>query len=169
MKTENFKKKSWTEEEISQVFRVLKRGEKQHAKSIKLGGAITYIFALLVVILGNLFSSVIMVPILLLVSGFYLITLLLLLGLCFGTLFETIIWLFEKATHQIIIAGLFIPSVALINVVLIVKLSNKFAEALYTSVGPQNPLIVGIFYISAFVLPFLVHKLIIIHNKKISF
>ena len=89
-----------------------------------------------------------------------LFTVVIVLGLSFGALFELLIRSIEhlEPRHHIFLAIL-IPIVAVINVFIITLVSNNL-EKIFRISNPHNPYIIGIIYAVSFILPFVFYKLI---------
>ena len=109
---------------------------------------------LFIAILGNFIVSVVLVPFLLILEGWSLYVSLFFIGLSFGWIFGFILHsLASLEREQHIIASLFIPSLALINVGIFAVLSNKLIVLLKLSTPPHNAFLVGGVYVFGYVLP----------------
>ena len=67
---------------------------------------------------------------------------------------------------DIIIAGIFLPLLALISVSLMVVFSNYLQQGFLLDKDPANPLIIGIIYAIAFIMPYLVKSLILLKQGE---
>jgi len=154
--------KGWTRPEVSQTLRILERG-----KTESITDKIVYWTALIITIILNMVISAILVPFLLVMDGVILMFTLLLLGLGFGAIFEYILCSIEKLNvGDLVVAGVFIPAIALINVYVITYLSNILATAM--KLQTHSPLLVSVFYAGAFIIPYLVHKIKLIMMQKVN-
>ena len=124
--------------------------------SPKLGEILFWTF-LFITIIGNFIISVVLVPILLVMSKIYLYLIITFIGFSFGFVINSIIKSIEKIERRHhIIAGLLIPVLALINVVIFTKLSNDLIKLMDLKTPQHNPIILAIIYVIAFTLPYLV-------------
>ncbi len=140
--------------------------EKTIYFSPKLGAILFWVF-LFVTVLANFIISVILVPIMLVMSGFYLYGSVMFIGFCFGFLLYSILVSIEKLeTKHHILMGLFIPAIALINVLIFTKLSNDLIDFLGLNTPKHNPLSLAAAYAVAFVLPYLIGHMIKFRKKK---
>jgi len=146
--------KHWTPELAQKTQNILDRGEKRKSTLVTFIDNALYWIVLFVAIICNLVLSVALVPFLLTLTGGFLAFSLFIISASFGTLFSFIIHGIEKLKPtQHIIATIFIPALALINFAVITLLSNKIIISLHLSTTPHNPLLVGTYYVSGYVLP----------------
>lgn len=116
--------------------------------------SILYWMILIISIIGNFIVSIVLVPFLLVLQGFALYLTLFTIGLSFGWYFTFLIRSIEKIkTGPRIIASVFIPAIALINIIIIVLMSNKLILLLDLRTGFHSPIFVGAAYVFAYVLP----------------
>lgn len=115
-----------------------------------------YWTSLALLALFNLIACFFLIPFLMFFDGFYLYLSVVLFGLMFGILFNfLIIGLEHLDNHHMIIAGIFIPLLAVIDMVLILKIVERINMILKVSVEYDVSMIIIIF-ITVFVLPYLV-------------
>jgi hypothetical protein len=149
-------KKGWGALEVKKTTDILAHAEATKNPSIRFLEQLAYWTALLIAILGNFILSVVTVPFLLVLKGFGLYLTIFLVGIGFGLLFSILLKSLENlGSGQHIIAGAFIPALALINIALIAHFSNKLEILLQLTTPPHSPTLVSITYVTAFVLPFL--------------
>ena len=154
-------KKKWHKEEISKALRTLERTKPKHLDSA------VFLIAIIVSVIGNFLISISLLPLLLLADGVGLALILILVGICFGILFESLICgLGKTSKHHHVISGIFIPVIALLNTVLIINLSNKFINVMHISASPHF-LSLSLVYVFASMIPFTVHK-IMLKKKMMS-
>lgn len=112
-------------------------------------------------IIGNFILSVVFVPILIALEGIFLYICILIIAASFGALFSSILHGIEKAQpHHHLVAGLFIPALALINIAIIVKLTNTLITLMHLPEPGHNALLVGLVYAFGYILPELMSHLI---------
>ena len=115
---------------------------------------ILYWSLLLIAILANLILSVVLVPLLLVLKGWYLYFTLAVIAFCFGWVFSFILHSIEQLkTQQHIIAGLFIPAIALITIGMFTILSNKLIVLMKLATPEHSPVLVAFVYVIAYVVP----------------
>lgn len=133
--------------------------------SQKIGTILFWIF-LFMTILSNLIISVVLVPILLVMSELFLYANILFIGLTFGFLLNSILQSIEKLDKKHhLIAGVLIPTIALINIFIFTRLSNQLIEILELKTPIHNPLIIALLYVLAFTLPYLFSQVIRFKKK----
>ncbi len=154
------KKKGWPIHEIDKVMRVIHRGEHNKSWFSKFTDAFIFWLALIVCIIGNFFISMLLIPMLLIIKGFYLFVILSMVGVTVGILFELIVCTLESMEKKkYIISGIFVPFLALINVFLISQLSNSFSSLMHVSAGVHNSVVISVVYVASFLVPYIVHKI----------
>jgi hypothetical protein len=156
VKQQELKEKGWTNEEIDHAENILDKAKHHDVFFSK----IVFWSALLVIILGNIVVSLILLPFLILFQSWLLYGIFTLIALVMGSLYNfliTDIGHLEKKHH--IIATIIIPIIAIINLVVIVLISNSFISKLAVNNTPHNQWILSILFAVAFVLPFLFYKL----------
>ena len=147
--------KGWTASEVARVTRAAAIAEKTKSKWMLVLDEFLYWGVLLIGVLGNLIFSILIVPILLALDGFSLYSSLVLLGLAFGALMVVVLKEAEKAIYkQHIIAGLFLPALALINVYVMSTLANRFAINVGLAFATHSPVWVSVAYVMGFVTPY---------------
>ncbi len=131
-------------------------------------GTILFWTFLFITILANFIISVVLVPIMLVMSKAYLYGSVVFIGFCFGFLLSSIVSAIETLeTKHHIITWLFIPAIALVNVFIFTVLSNNLIGILKLSTPKHDPLILAASYVVAFMLPyFAVHFIRFKKNKR---
>src|SRR3989338_11260074 len=100
---QRLKQKGWSDAEVARVSNVFGRKEPKKGKFV-------YWFSLVVAIAGNGILSVVLVPFLLALKGFFLYAIIILIGIAFGSLFNLLLKDIETADEkQHVIAWVFIP------------------------------------------------------------
>jgi len=153
-------KKGWSLEEIKRLSEATKKAHKIKSPFIKFLDKSVYWFFLMIAILGNLVISVILIPIMLLFSGIPLYSIVAVLGIAFGLFLDLIIHDMEHLTpkHHIL-AGLFIVSLAAITLLYMTMFALNLIKVTGLKVQ-QHPLIIGIVYTVALLIPYLSTKII---------
>lgn len=147
--------KGWTRQDVKKTADILAHAEADKSTTVRFFEQTAFWIALLTAIVGNFILSVVMVPFLLLLSGAGLYFTIFVIGVTFGVLFNVLIGYIEDLGEgQHIIAGAFIPALALINIYLIAHFSNKLEILLQLTTPPHSPLTVSFTYVFAFVLPY---------------
>ena len=159
--TENLRKKGWSNEEIEKTIDIMDSEEKQqkHVQMKKDMNKVIYWTVLLVLTIGNFLISIIMIPFLLLLETYQVEVIVITIGLVFGLLFNLIIRDIEhiEPKHHLG-AAVFIPALAIINIFVMVSVANSFSARLSLETS-KNPVVVSLFYIGAFILPYVLSSL----------
>jgi hypothetical protein len=156
--------KGWSEEEVNKALTIMgSENAPEHKKHfVKSYSPIIYWMALLISIIGNLLVSVILIPVFLWITE--LTTLIFVVGfiaLVFGGFFTFLLHELEHINQKHhVMAGLFIPAIAVINVYIIVTLSNILDARILKLGVQQNPLLMAIVYVIGFIIPYVVYKII---------
>lgn len=149
--------KGWNKSIIQKTADILAHAEAAKNPSMLFLEQLAFWVALGIAIIGNFVISVVIVPFLLLLQGTGLYFTVFIIGAAFGLLFNVLINYIEGLKQgQHIIAGAFIPALALINIYLITSLSNKLELLLQLTTPPHSPLGVSVVYVVGFVLPYVV-------------
>jgi hypothetical protein len=152
---DTLKKKGWSEEEIKRVTSVFAESPSKKSPTILLIDKVVYWAGLFLAIIGNFAISVLLIPFLILLKSFYLYLSLLFLGIIFGWVFSVLISDIEAVkTGQHIVAWVFIPAIALINVYIMTNLSNHIAGLMQIGSGIHAAPMVSVVYVLAFMFPY---------------
>ncbi len=158
---ETLKKKGWSEEEIKRVTIVFDEAPSKKSPTILLIDKIVYWAGLFLAIAGNFVISVLLIPFLILLKSFYLYLSLLFMGVIFGWVFSILISDIEAVkTGQHIVAWIFIPAIALVNVYVMTNISNHIAGLMEISSGIHAAPMVSVVYVLAFMFPYGLTKLL---------
>ena len=157
--------KGWSKKDISKTVRIIEQAKANKHPKIKILDKLVFWASLVVAIIGNFIISISLIPILLALNNLPLYIVLITLGVAFGLLFELLIRTIEhlEAKHHIFL-GIIIPTIAIINVIIIVAFSNNL-EKIINIENPHSPLLVGVIYAFAFMLPYLIYQLFL-KNKR---
>jgi len=131
-------------------------------KLMKQVNRLGYWVLLVVAIFGNLVMSVILLPAFVAFEGMTLYLIITLLVLVFGLLFDLLIRdMHLIGRRHVIFAGTIVPVIAIFTLYLIVRFANYLIIVLEIGIKTHNPLVVGIVYGATFILPYLLHEIII--------
>ncbi|MBW2991986.1 hypothetical protein KY345_02085 [Candidatus Woesearchaeota archaeon] len=157
---EKLRKKGWSEADIDKAEGIMAdAAEKTKTKKIDL---FVYWTALIISIILNIVVSGIIIPMMFLIHGLALIGLVFIISLFFGWVFYILIKDIENMEiHHHIIAGLFIPAIALINIFMIVNIGNRLISNLppLMEVPKAGPFQISIVYAIGFTIPYLISQL----------
>jgi len=113
-----------------------------------------YWILLVIAIVGNFVVSVVLVPFLVSLKGTGLYFILFFIGLSFGLVFGFILHSLEDLKpRKHIMASVFIPAIAIINVAMMAILSNKLIMIMKLETPEHSPAIVGAVYVFGYVVP----------------
>ena len=147
--------KGWTSDEIEKARRILETAQEKKSQKILVLDAVIYWVALFVAILGNVVVSVVLIPFLLALRDILLYVIIITLGVAFGLLFDLLIRDIDTlSSRHYIIAGIFIPCLAITNVFLMANFSNTLTVSMHLK-NIHPPLLVGAVYTIAFIAPYL--------------
>ena len=150
------KQKGWSDRDINKAFKIMNRPE---AEAKPFMNKVVYWSALVVTIIGNLFLSVVIILFLISLSTYLLYFIIAAIALSFGMLFNLIINDIENIDREHhIIASIFIPAIALINIVIITVLANQMIAVLQLQ-NSHNPIVVSVVYTAAFMAPYMASRM----------
>ena len=156
MKKIELLKKDWSQKDINRVSSVLDTARPHDVHFSK----IVFWSALVVIIFANLLVSLILVPFLTVLNQEMLYLLIIILAGTIGFLYNfliTDIGHLEKKHH--LLASIIVPVAALVNLAVIVFISNKWITELKINNQPHNFWIIAIIFVAAFLLPTLVSRI----------
>ena len=146
--------KEWSPDFAAKTEQILQRAEKSKPFWIQNVDKALYWILLFLAIVGNFVISVVLVPFLLILKGASLYFSLFFVGASFGWVFSFILHHLQRLQkEQHVIASIFIPCLALINVGIFAALSNKLIILLKLTTPPHNPFLVGAVYVLGYVIP----------------
>jgi hypothetical protein len=157
---EKLEKKGWSKEEIDKTLRILEKAEESKRPALAMLDKLVYWVALLLAIGGNLIISVVLIPLLLTIqSAVALYFIIFILAIAFGLLFSLLLGDIGSISRQrLVVAGVFIPVVAIINIFIVVYISN-FISQRFEEFTLHNPYLVSIIYVASFSLPYIIQKI----------
>src|SRR3989344_6224525 len=151
------REKGWSEEEVMKALELIHAEDKKekHIHMKKSMNITLYWMVLLILTLANFFISIVMIPFLLVLETFQVMIILGAVGIVFGLVFNHLIRDIEHVeTKHNVAAAIFIPSLAIINIFVVVTVANAMAERLRFDAW-ENPVLIAAIYALAFVLPYL--------------
>ena len=151
----NLKKKGWPKKDIEKAISSLERARAEVSSASRLINFLIFLGLLIIIILGNVLMSLSLIPLLLTLEGVFLITVVFLLGLIMGALFEIAtrsIGFLEKEHHLAL--GIIMPFLGLLNIAVMVVYTNLFGTI------QQSPYVLAIAYGVSFLLPYAFHRFV---------
>lgn len=155
---ERLREKGWSEQEIAKTMTLMQTPEKveKHVSLERTMNFGMYWMFLIMLTIINFFVSITLIPFLLILKVTQLFSMVAVLGIGFGMLFNVLIWDIEHLeTRHHVGAALFLPILAIVSITLIVTAANTMAEGIIGGVHQNAVLIAGI-YVLSFLLPYLV-------------
>ncbi len=160
--------KGWSRAEAKKAADIMAHAQAEKSQSMIFLEQTVFWVGMAVAMVGNFIVSVVLVPFLLLLTGWGLYAAVFVIGAAFGLLFNVLIqYIEELGEGQHIIAGAFIPALALVNVYIIAHFSNRLEILLQLENPAHSPLLISITYVVAFVLPYLIEHLQHIRKKQL--
>ncbi|MBN2421292.1 hypothetical protein JXB27_03370 [Candidatus Woesearchaeota archaeon] len=155
--------KGWSSEEINKAASILHG--KEDAGQIyfsKQMNPIVYWLTLIISIIANMVVSVVLIPFMLAVqSATTLYSIIALLALSFGFFFNLLLTDIEHVDpRHHVIAGIFIPALAVINIFIVINVTNVLDKMFFGAQFKQNAIIIALVYVIAFIAPYLITRII---------
>lgn len=155
----NHEDKKWTDEHIKKTLDIIKKAKEKKSKGIQFLDKAVCWFVLFVAIIGNLILSIFLVPFMLVLKNYILYIIIFMLAFIFGLFFDLLLREIEQLDQpHHIIAGLFIPALAIINVFYMANFANYLTETVNLN-NIHNPFLIGFVYTIAFIAPYLFYKI----------
>ncbi|MBI4441628.1 hypothetical protein HY639_05655 [Candidatus Woesearchaeota archaeon] len=119
---------------------------------------VLYWMTLLILIIATLVLSIVLIPLILVLEPVPLYTLVLLLGVTFGAVFALLIRDIQGLRlHHHVLALLFLPTISLINLLVVFTIATKAAALLQIPLT-ADPVILAVVYAVALLLPYLLTR-----------
>jgi hypothetical protein len=164
---ERLKNRGWTDNDIQKAVSIIQQANNKKPKNIRFLDSIIYWSVLFVALIGNFVISIILIPFMLTIPGLRLIFIIFIIGFAFGAFFDLLIKDLRNINNkEVIVAGIFLPLLALINVSLMVEFSNYLQQKLGLLTGQQNPFTISITYVLAFIMPYVIRIFIEYRHRK---
>jgi hypothetical protein len=153
--------KGWDKKDVNRTVKIIENAKKNRHPKIKILDKTVYWLSLMLAIIGNFTISLALMPVLIALKSPQLYIIIITIALAFGLLFELLIRSIEhlEARHHIFLSTI-IPVIAVINFIIV---SNNMKKLIGVE-NPQNPVIIGVVYVAAFMLPYFVYQ-IFLKNK----
>lgn len=147
--------KGWSKEEISHAHKIMKKAEKNKHPHVKKLENSLYWFTLAIGIIGTIFLSLVLIPVLMVNNNAWTYVITGIFGFLLGSLIVIIIkdlhWL--EGHHHLFIT-LLIPIIAIFNFFIVVSRINVLNNAIGIN-SYHNPIIIGVVYLICFLIPYL--------------
>jgi len=161
-------RKGWTKEELDKAEEIVNEKEA-HDKSGSLvhSNRILFWSVMFVIIIGNALIAFILIPMILVFTELAMSVFSLIVGLLAGLLFNFLVWDIEdnlQRRHHVI-AILAIPTLAIVNLYGIVRISNAINDVFQITAVREDPLSIAAFYVVGFLIPYL---FTLFYKKKIK-
>ncbi len=159
-------KKGFSKKEAKKTISILQKAEEKKSPKIKFLDSIIYWVLLIVAIIGNMVISIILIPFLLTFKRIPLYFIIIILAAMFGFLFDQLIRDIENLENKhIILAWIFIPSLAIINTYYMTSFTNHLVNTLELPLTLHSPPLISIIYVFAFIIPYIIHNLTELPSK----
>ncbi len=139
----------------------LLRHPKQQGPPFPRTDAIVYWILILVAIVGNMIIAVLLVPFLLAFRNAPLYVTIALLAIFFGYIFDILLRDLETTGKDHLLAWLFIPILAVINVFYMVTFANYLTAALHLPSAIHSPFLISSLYVVAYTFPYIFHNILL--------
>jgi len=152
-------KKGWPSHEVEKTIRILGRAHHKKSKTVLFLDKSALWLGLILIILGNFIVSVILVPLLIIMSGWWLYISLLGIAAAFGFVVTVIAGYIERIQREhVLILGVLLPAIALINVYIMAYFANRL-ELLMQIGTLHNPTFIALVYTVGFMIPYMLSQL----------
>ncbi len=164
----NLNRRNWSKADLRATADILAHAEAEKSPTMRFVEQSAFWTALLIAIVGNFIVSVVLVPFLLLLNGFGLYFTVFIIGVTFGIVFNVLVHYIEDlGENQHIIAGAFIPALALINMFIIAHFSNRLEILLLLETPAHSAVGISVTYVAAFVIPYLLKHFSHLRHDKL--
>ena len=153
---ESLREKGWSAEDIKEAEEIIaKRKREDKSRTGLFMNKILYWSAIIVIVLGNFIISMFLMPFLLVLKKFSLDVIIVAIAFAFGLLFNLLVTDIEHLEKKHYIAAIVVvPSIALINFIMMVNIANSIAQTINLPIARQNPYFISVLYVVAFILPY---------------
>jgi hypothetical protein len=153
------RKKGWSGKELDRLRKVEQAAALKRSPLLRFLDAYIFWFVVSGAILVNFSVGLVLVPFLLALSRTQLFFVVLLIGLCFGFLFENLLSHFEGLSHHhyIALVGV-VPAIAALSMFVFSELANFLILLLGLPNLQHNSLLIGLVYGLSFIAPFAVKR-----------
>ena len=159
-------KRGFSKKDAQKTIDIIQKAEEKKSTKIKFLDTIIYWILLIVAIIGNMVISIILMPFLLGFKTIPLYLIIIVLAAMFGFLFDQLIRDIENLENKhIILAWAFIPALAIINTYYMTSFTNHVTQTLDLPLLIHSPILISVFYVFAFVLPYILHNLLEVSSR----
>lgn len=148
--------KGWDDAEIEKTMRIMGTATPEQAGAEQKTQQVVYWMILMDLGIGNLLISFGLIPFLMALNPSFVLGIMIVIGFVMGLFFNMLVWDLEKVkTEHHLAAMFFIPGTAILNIAIIVIVSNAMASFMKTAV-PKNPYLLSGAYVAAFIVPYVI-------------
>jgi len=148
--------KGWEDAEIEKTMRIMGTVTPEQAGAEQKSQQVVYWMILMDLGIGNLLISFGLIPFLMALNPSFVLGIMIVIGFVMGLFFNMLVWDLEHVkTEHHLAAMFFIPGTAILNIAIIVIVSNAMASFMKTAV-PKNPYLLSGTYVAAFILPYVI-------------
>ncbi|HLC50551.1 MAG TPA: hypothetical protein VJI97_03935 [Candidatus Nanoarchaeia archaeon] len=154
-------KKGWNKKEISKALGIIKNAKENKSDHTIFLEKRVYWILLVIIVTANFAISIALLPLLIVLRDYLLYSIIIIMGLIFGLVFELVIRSIEhlQRRHHVFLAFL-IPSAALISAFIISKISNDIVAKFGLS-NYHIPFLIAFIYALAFVAPYILYRFVL--------
>ncbi len=152
VQTTALRRKGWNEREIAKAERIVNIPQSHDAHFSR----IVFWSALIVIIFANLVVSVVLIPFFIIFHAWILYSIIILLAGSIGFLYNlliTDIGHLQRKHH--IWAGILVPLIAAVNMIIMVLVANQFITETHTQTTVQSPWLIAAIFSGVLILPYL--------------
>ena len=155
------RKKGWSEKELKRLHKAKTHAQTHRSAAVKFLDRYLFWLVVLAAVVVNFVVAVLLVPFLLVLSSLHLFVVVIIMGICFGFLFENLLSDFAELSHHhyILIVGI-VPSVAAVSVMVLSEFANFLITFLNLSNIQHHPLLIGLTYGLSFLFPFAIRHIL---------
>ncbi len=147
--------KGWKKQEIIKAAKIMKEAAEARRHVHQKLDKFVYITAMIILIMCNFLGILILTPMIILFNGVELYLIIALFGVLFGVLFNFLIHSIEHlGDRHHIIAGIIIPMISLVDILLLMRMINKLSEMFDITVEYSPTIIIALF-VAVFIIPYL--------------
>lgn len=146
--------KGMSPQEIETIAEIIVKAQEKKTAKIKFLDVLAYWALLAVAIIGNGLVSFTLAPFIIITNNFLLYIVLIILGAALGVMFATVVKSLEIQLHHHTLILFLVPVLAFISFFGITLVTNSVATT-YNIQIQHNPATVSIFYLVAFIAPYL--------------
>ncbi len=148
------KKKGWTDSELNKAAKIMQKAEEKKPVSHKFLGENMFWIILITMIIVNFIAALSLLPLFIVyANNIFLFLIVIVLGLCFGLLFEILIRDIEKFERK--------HHLALSLIIPLIAVASFFIIAFFAKIDKDWALRAGVIYAVAFILPKAVYEVIL--------